>query len=157
VIYVNSFRISIAIEDVATGGMRLLVVHEIPFAHYEDPETDGQPEWLPPGDESRGSTIEGTLLCSIRTWLRIKSESIKQGAHWNSAISVRKERYWSSKPMITVLDLQHNGMCHGIDESRIWVHEVKNGIHRVDGTIDELLVRVSVRGRRTNSIAIEGL
>ena len=156
--YLNSFRISIALEDEATGGMRLLVVHELPFTHYGDPEVDGQPEWLPAGDDLRRSTIEGTLMCSRRSWMNIKAQTIAQGAEWRDAVSVKGERYWSCKPKITVLELQHNGICHATEETRIWINE--NGAdsarpRRIEGSVDELLVRVTVRTGRVNAINLD--
>jgi hypothetical protein len=156
--YLNSFRISIALEDEATGGMRLLVVHELPFGTYEASGIDGKPELLPAGADDRRSTIEGTLYCSGRTWANIRRQTVAQGAQWIDAVSVKKERYWSCKPKITVLELQHNGICDATEDSRIWINENNADSaqpRRIEGSIEELLVRVTVRGSRVNGINLD--
>lgn len=151
----NEFRISIAIEDKKTGGMVLLVTNDHLFknrvvldeneATEEDPNTDV----LPMG-------MEGSLTCSKATWLRIKSEAAKQGVSWSQGTTKTKtpNTYWSSKPRVTVIHVDHDGLLDGSDKKLSIVNTPKG--NQVRGSIDDRVSRVVVRDRR-QAAPIEGL
>jgi hypothetical protein len=142
---VNEFRISIAIEDPQSGGMTLLVAveaQENSIALDREGEDQGlSREFLP--------LLEGSLSCSMVTWMRIKGEAMKQGARWSQGITKTKtpNSFWSSKPKVTVIHVRHSGLLDGSDASFQLV-EGPNG-QRLQGNIDDRVERVLVRERRT--------
>jgi len=137
------FRISIALEGPGPDTMRLLAAYELPENGMRlrgAPEADGpRSELLPPGTEA-------TFTCSRSTWLRIKTEAVKQGAEWSSGVSRRKEIFWSSKPKVTVFTLEHEPISAGAN-SRFSLQE-----GRVIGVIDGFVREIVVRDRRTNQV-----
>jgi hypothetical protein len=151
---VNEFRVSIAIEDPQSGGMTLLVAVEVPpnsinLDRAEDDEREPTRELLP-------TKLEGSLSCSMATWLRIKNEAMKQGAQWSQGITKTKtpNKFWSSKPKVTVIHVRHSGLLDAGD-SAFQLVEGPNG-QRLQGDIDDRVERVLVRDRRFTT-AIEGL
>lgn len=153
----HPFRISIALEDEKSGGMKILAVH------------DGDGSNIKISDDLLGlmgkkhevgnfmpSRIEATFFCTRATWLTIKNKSLQQGAQWRQAVSKIGQTYWSCKPKITVLEVLHLGALVGDDPL---IHQMGGaGQLRLEGTIDDRVSQVRVRDPRPqNGLAIEGL
>jgi hypothetical protein len=150
---VNEFRISIAIEDPKSGGMLLLVGVEvspnsIDLGRMNDDQATGR-DLLP-------AQLEGSFSCSMKTWMRIKGEAVKQGVQWTQGLTKTKapNTYWSSKPKVTVIHVRHGGLLDGAD-AVFSVEPTPTG-DRLMGNIDDRVERVVVRDRRVMT-AIEGL
>ena len=135
---INEFRISIAIEDEATGGMLLLVAPEVPpngmRLRTDDAPSGPSRELLPAG-------LEGSFSCTKATWLRIKSESIRQGAEWSTGTTKMKSTYWSSKPKITVIHVSHGGLMDGEDRA----FSMRGP--RLFGEVDDRITKIAVRDK----------
>ena len=144
----NEFRIAIAIEDEKSGKITLLVANEVPENRIAlDDEGDPTRDLLP-------RNLEGTFTCSVSTWLRIKAESTQQGAQWTKGVTKKGSPYWSSKPKVTVIHVDHGGLIDGLDPAFTLGSDWKGP--RLEGDIDGRVSRIVIRGRRVES-PIEGL
>ncbi len=145
----NEFRISIAIEDKKSGEMVLLVVNDLLVENSIKLEDDD--ESAPPDNASaevlpRG--LEGTLTCSKAQWLQIKAQAVQQGVVWSQGMTKTKtpNTYWSAKPKVVVIHVNHDGIFDGIDKQL--TIKVRDGVQRLWGSIDNRIARVVVRDPR---------